>query len=168
MCMCLGILPEIGIILGGLSPHGFALPERCELLQAVHKTFQAEDDWIILSRREHPDHQEWSVVATYAGSDDARITSDSIVVFESVAGVRGLTVSHGIRSEFGACTVDPGSLGSSRFVHQLRGDLDYRIRAFQTPSPRDVVRVVRTFLDGRVRELKQPDILLTSTLSSAD
>ena len=166
--MFLGILPEVGILLGGLLDRRTALPDRCEHLQAVQKTLQSNDEWIILSRREHPEDQEWSVVAAYGGSGDLEITPAHIIVLESIPGARGLTVSHGMDGVPGTRPIDPRSIGSSRFVHQLRGDLEYRIEAFQARSPRDVIRVVRMFLDERVRELEQPDILLTSGLSSAD
>ena len=108
------------------------------------------------------------MVVTYNGSGDMRITPASIVVLESVPGAGGLTVSHGLEGVSGSRLIDPRSIGSSRFVHQLRGDLGYRIEALPARSPRDVVRVVRMFLDERVRELEQPNILLTSRLSSTD
>jgi hypothetical protein len=166
--LCLSILPEMVILTESFADRGNLLPNRCALLQGVQKTIESDDDWTILVRREHPLDDEWSVVATHGVSDDARVSASSILVFESVSGTDGLTVSHSLNDESSLESLEVHAAGSAGFVRRLRGDLGYRIHAFETASPRDAIRVVRMILAERVRELEQPNILLTSGHSRAD
>ena len=166
--LCLAILPEMLMLADGLADRTHLLPSRCALLQGVQKAIDSNDGWRVLARREHPGRREWSVVATCDRAIDSQVVSSSIIVFESVSGTDALTISHRIDE---ASPLEPLKLlkvGESGFVHRLRGDLDYRIHAFSTPSPRDAIRVVRMILADRVRELEQPDLLLTSGPSQAD
>ena len=164
----LAILPEILVLAESFADRGRLLPTRCALLQGVQKTIESNDDWTILVRREHPLDEEWSVVATLGGSDDDRVAASSIMIFESVSGADGLTVSHSMDEDASRACLEVDAACSAGFVHRLRGDLEYRIQAFETPSPRDAIRVVQMVLTDRVRELEQPNILLTSGRSRAD
>lgn len=166
--LCLSILPEMLILTESFADRGDRLPNRCALLQGVQKTIELNDDWTILVRREHPLDDEWSVVATHGGPDDARVPASSILIFESVSGADGLTVSRSMNDESSLKSLELHAAGSAGFVRRLRGDLGYRIDAFETASPRDAIRVVRMILAERVRELEQPNILLTSGHSRAD
>lgn len=168
LSLCLAILPDMLMIARGYADRTHLLPNRCALLQGVQKTIDSNDGWTVLARREHPDRGEWSVVATCDRSLDSQFVPASIIVFESVFGSDALTISHRIGSESRLESLELLEVGDLAFVHRLRGDLDYQIHAFQTRSPRDVIRVVRMILAERVRELEQPDLLLTSSRSQAD
>tara|TARA_B100001059_G_scaffold177573_1_gene178144 strand:+ start:508 stop:1059 length:552 start_codon:yes stop_codon:yes gene_type:complete len=156
--LCLAILPDMLMIARGFADRTHLLLNRCELLQGVQKTIDSNDGWTVLARREHPDRGEWSLVATCDRDPDSQVVPESIIVFESVFGSEALTVSHRIGAESPLESLCLLEVGDSAFVHRLRGDLDYQIHAFQTRSPRDVIRVVRMILAERVREQKQPDL----------
>ncbi len=168
LLLCLAILPDMLMLARGYADRTHLLSNRCALLQGVQKTIESNDGWTVLARREHPNRGEWSVVATCDRSLGSQVVPTSIIVFESVSGAEALTVSHRIDEASPLESLELLDVGDSAFVHRLRGDLDYRIHAFQTPSPRDAIRVVRMILAERVRELEQPDILLTSGPSQTD
>ena len=113
--LCLSILPEMLILTESFGDRGNLLPNRCALLQGVQKTIESDDDWTILVRREHPLDDEWSVVATHGVSDDARVSASSILVFESVSGTDGLTVSHSLNDESSLESLEVHAAGSAGF-----------------------------------------------------
>jgi hypothetical protein len=100
--------------------------------------------------------------------DRPEIATESLIVFESVLGTDALTVSYPMHEGNSRESLVLEDIGSSGFVRRLRGDLDYRIHGFPTASPRDAISLVRIILAERVRELEQPDLLLTSGLLPAD
>jgi hypothetical protein len=91
-----------------------------------------------------------------------------MIVFESVPATNAMTVSYPMWDGMSRHSVSLDDIGASGFVKRLRGDLDYRIHGFPTDSPRDAIGLVRIILAERVRELEQPDLLLTSGLLPAD
>lgn len=164
-----GVLPEMVILLEAFKGSDHVLLHRCPLLNGVQKTIDSNEDWDIVARREHPEHGGWSVVVAHGGPlDSDEVVPTSLLIFESVPGTNGLTVSHCLNGRISRKSLRLQDIGGSNFVRRLRGDLEYEIEAFPVASSRGAIRVVRMVLADRVRELEQPDVLLTSGLLPAD
>ena len=167
--VCVGSIPQAVTFLEAMQPSEQGLVHRCPILNGVHKVIESDTTWSILARREHPVNGGWSlVVACDVPDEHPEIASESIIVFESVLGTDALTVSYPMHEANSRESLLLEDIGSSGFVRRLRGDLDYRIHGFPTVSPRDAISLVRIILAERVRELEQPDLLLTSGLLPAD
>jgi len=167
--LCAGLIPELLVLLDARMSVGHFLPYRCPLLGGVQATIESDDSWSVVSRCEHPREGGWSLVASHGdASDSDRIPASSIMIFESIPGTSGFTVSHRSSGQAHQKSLGVSDLGSSSFVRRLRGDLGYEISACPAESSREAIRVVQMILADRVRELRQPDLLLTSGLSQAD
>jgi hypothetical protein len=167
--ICLGSIPQAVTFLEAMQPSEQKLVHRCPILNGIHKVIESNTSWTILARREHPVNGGWSlIVACGVPVDRPEIATESLIVFESVLGTDALTVSYPMHEGNSRESLVLEDIGSSGFVRRLRGDLDYRIHGFPTASPRDAISLVRIILAERVRELEQPDLLLTSGLLPAD
>jgi hypothetical protein len=167
--VCLGSIPHAATFLEAMKRTDHHLVHRCPILNGVHKAIQSNESWTVLARREHPVNGGWSLIVAFAVPiDSSEISSESMIVFESVPATNAMTVSYPMWDGMSRHSVSLDDIGASGFVKRLRGDLDYRIHGFPTDSPRDAIGLVRIILAERVRELEQPDLLLTSGLLPAD